>query len=281
MQQFSIRIGKQLLEWDKPIVMGIVNVTPDSFSVHCSSCTEAEVLASVTMAVQQGASMLDIGGYSTRPGAVEVSEDEEYRRLEVALRTIRSHYPEMPLSIDTFRSKVAERVVNQFGYVVINDVSGGEWDSDMFSFVARSRVPYILTHTGWKDIHQSLRPRRYEDILSEVLDFFQTGVDRLSRMGVTDIILDPGFGLGKSVEESYCLLRHLDLFRTFHLPLLAGLSRKSMFFKPLGITPMQALNATTAGNMLALERGASILRVHDVSEAQQAIQIYCLTHQND
>lgn len=281
MQQFSVRIGQRLLEWNRPIVMGIVNVTPDSFSVHCSSCTEAAVLASVTMAVQQGASILDIGGYSTRPGAVEVSEDEEYDRLEVALRTIRNHYPDMPLSVDTFRSRVAERVMHRFGDIIINDVSGGEWDSEMFAFVSRSRVPYILTHTGWQDIHQSLRPRRYEDILSEVLDFFQTRIDCLSRMGVTDIILDPGFGLGKTVEESYCLLRHLDLFQTFRLPVLAGLSRKSMFFKPLGITPMQALNATTAGNMLALERGASILRVHDVCEAQQAVQIYCLTHQND
>ena len=182
---------------------------------------------------------------------------------------------------DTFRSRVAERVMHRFGDIIINDVSGGEWDPEMFAFVSRSRVPYILTHTGWQDIHQSLRPRRYEDILSEVLDFFQTRIDSLSRTGVTDIILDPGFGLGKTVEESYCLLRHLDLFQTFRLPVLAGLSRKSMFFKPLGITPMQALNATTAGNMLALERGASILRVHDVCEAQQIIQIYCLTHQND
>ena len=273
---YSIRIGKQLLELSHPLVMGIVNVTPDSFSVHCSSCKEAEIMSVVSGMLQAGAGIIDVGGYSTRPGAAFVSEDEEWHRVSVALRAIRSAWSDAVVSLDTFRSEIALRAVEEYGPLIINDVSGGLWDENMFDAVSRARVPYILTHTRWVTPQQALSPAE-DDVVSEVLHFLEERLDRLHRMGVADVIIDPGFGLGKTVEESFTLLRELAVFRTLHCPLLAGLSRKSMLFKPLGISPMQALNATTAANTLALAHGADILRVHDVQEAQQVVRIHRLT----
>lgn len=273
---YSIRIGKQLLELSHPLVMGIVNVTPDSFSVHCSSCKEAEIMSVVSGMLQAGAGIIDVGGYSTRPGAAFVSEDEEWHRVSVALRAIRSAWSDAVVSLDTFRSAIALRAVEEYGPLIINDVSGGLWDENMFDAVSRARVPYILTHTRWVTPQQALSPAE-DDVVSEVLHFLEERLDRLHRMGVADVIIDPGFGLGKTVEESFTLLRELAVFRTLHCPLLAGLSRKSMLFKPLDISPMQALNATTAANTLALAHGADILRVHDVQEAQQVVRIHRLT----
>lgn len=281
MNHFSIRIAKQLYTWDSPQIMGIVNVTPDSFAVHCPSITEADVLASIATQVQQGAAILDIGGYSTRPGAEDITPDEEWRRLSLAMHLIRQHYPNMPVSVDTFRSEIAERVIDTFGDIIVNDVAGGDWDDKMFGLIARKRVPYILTHNGWKDMSQAPAKRTYDDIVAEVLHFFQDRTSALHQMGVADIILDPGFGLGKNVEENYRLLRNMEVFQTLGHPVLAGLSRKSMLFKPLAITPQDALNATTVANTLALLHGADILRVHDVREAQQTIRIYQLTQQED
>ncbi|MBP5477099.1 MAG: dihydropteroate synthase [Paludibacteraceae bacterium] len=273
---YSVRIGKQLLELSHPLVMGIVNVTPDSFSVHCSSCKEAEIMSVVSGMLQAGAGIIDVGGYSTRPGAAFVSEDEEWHRVSVALRAIRSAWSGAVVSLDTFRSSIALKAVEEYGPLIINDVSGGLWDENMFDAVSRARVPYILTHTRWVTPQQALSPAE-DDVVSEVLHFLEERLDRLHRMGVADVIIDPGFGLGKTVEESFTLLRELAVFRTLHCPLLAGLSRKSMLFKPLDISPMQALNATTAANTLALAHGADILRVHDVQEAQQVVRIHRLT----
>ena len=273
---YSVRIGKQLLELSHPLVMGIVNVTPDSFSVHCSSCKEAEIMSVVSGMLQAGAGIIDVGGYSTRPGAAFVSEDEEWHRVSVALRAIRSAWSGAVVSLDTFRSSIALKAVEEYGPLIINDVSGGLWDENMFDAVSRARVPYILTHTRWVTPQQALSPAE-DDVVSEVLHFLEERLDRLHRMGVADVMIDPGFGLGKTVEESFTLLRELAVFRTLHCPLLAGLSRKSMLFKPLDISPMQALNATTAANTLALAHGADILRVHDVQEAQQVVRIHRLT----
>lgn len=279
MQEFFLKIGQRLSSFRTPVTMGILNVTPDSFAVHCADCSKETILTAAQSLLQQGATILDIGGCSTRPGAALISEDEEWERVSTALSVIRSAFPSAVLSLDTWRSGIAARAIAEFGDMIINDVSGGQWDAEMFPLLSRARVPYILTHTGWADMQQHLLPRKYPtDILAEVLDFLQSRLDTLRQMGAGDIILDPGFGLGKTVEESYLLLQHLDLFQVLHCPVLAGLSRKSMFFKPLGITPQQALNATTAANAIALERGAQILRVHDVKEAQETIQIHCLTH---
>ena len=274
---YSLRFGNRLVEFSSPLVMGILNVTPDSFSVHCSSCKEAEVLASVSAMLQAGADMIDVGGYSTRPGAAFVSEEEEWSRLDVALRAIRKTWQDVVISVDTFRSTIARKAIDQYEVQIINDVSGGLWDDRMYEIVSRARVPYILTHTRWVSPSQELAPAE-DNVVSEVLHFFDERLDMLHRMGVADVIIDPGFGLGKSVEESYTLLREMDVFRTLHCPILAGMSRKSMLFKPLGITPAEALNATTAVNMLALSHGADILRVHDVREARQAVTLYQLTY---
>ena len=273
---YSIRCAERLLQLDHPLVMGIVNITPDSFAVHCSSCSEAEVMATVARMRQAGVDIVDVGGYSTRPHAPAVSEEEEWRRVSTALRAIRATWQEAVVSVDTFRSGIAEKAVNEYGVQIINDVSGGLWDNDMFATVARLQVAYVLTHTRWLTPDQQLSEPE-EDVVSEVLHFLQDNLDRLRRMGVADVVIDPGFGLGKSVEENYRMLRELEVFQTLHCPVLAGISRKSMLFKPLQITPDKALNATTAANMLALERGANILRVHDVEEARQAIQIYQMT----
>lgn len=276
----SLRFGKRLVELTSPQVMGIVNITPDSFSVHCSSCSEAEVLASVSNMLQAGADIIDVGGYSTRPGAAFVSEEEEWHRVSVALRAIRSAWKDVFISLDTFRSSIAQKAIEQYDVQIINDVSGGQWDERMYDIVSCARVPYILTHTRWITPSQESAPA-CEDVVSEVLHFLEERLNRLHQMGVSDVIIDPGFGLGKSIEESYTLLRELDVFQVLQCPVLAGMSRKSMLFKPLGITPLEALNATTAVNMLALSHGADILRVHDVLEARQAVQLYRMTYPKD
>ncbi|MCR4664253.1 MAG: dihydropteroate synthase [Paludibacteraceae bacterium] len=272
----SLRIGDRLIETASPLVMGIVNVTPDSFAIHCSSCDEAEVAKVVENMMQEGVDIVDVGGQSTRPGAAIVSEEEEWRRVSLALRAIRSRWSDAVLSLDTFRSSIAHRAIDEYGVQIINDVSGGRWDERMYETVSCAHVPYILTHTRWTTPEQASEEAT-SDVVSEVLHFLEKQLDRLHRMGVADVIVDPGFGLGKNVEENYRLLREMEVFKALHCPVLVGLSRKSMLFKPLGITPQEALNATTAANILALERGADILRVHDVREARQAIEIYKLT----
>lgn len=281
MQNYSIRVGGQLIDLTNPVVMGILNATPDSFAVHSESLMEADVKKYAEKLLSEGAEMIDIGGYSTRPGAKDVSLEEEWQRVEIALKVIRENWPETIVSVDTWRTEVARRAIKYYGDIIINDVSGGAWDEGIFELAARARVPYILMHTGWKSIRQEWLPRRYEDILAEVLAFLQEKTDELHQMGVADVILDPGYGFGKTLEENYRLLNHLDLFQTIDCPILAGLSRKSMFFKPLQITPQEALPATIAANMIALERGAKILRVHDVKAAKDTIKVYQLTHSQE
>ena len=276
-----------LLGLDKPVVMAILNITPDSFvpstrlletpsnsPLKGENWDEERVLAQAERALAEGAAILDIGGYSTRPGAAEVSEAEEWRRVALALGAIRQRFPEAVVSVDTFRADVARRAVDEYEADIINDISGG--CEEMYEAVAERHVPYVLMHMrGTPKTMQQMTD--YEDIMSEMMAYFQSRIDRLHRMGVADVIVDPGFGFAKTVEQNYEVLRRMQEFEALGCPLLAGLSRKSMFYKPLGITPEEALNATTAANMLALERGANILRVHDVRAAVETREVYVRT----
>lgn len=267
-----INIKGTLMDFATPKVMAIINVTTDSFARHCTNITEAEILRWAAEALSEGADILDIGGCSTRPGSVPPSEEEEWRRVRLAVTAIRREWPEAVLSVDTWRASVARQAVEQ-GVDIVNDISGGQFDERMFETIADLRVPYILTHTRAKpDVMQQFTD--YDDLMSEILGFLQERVDMLHRMGVKDVILDPGFGFSKTTEQNYTLLRNLNCLGVLGLPILAGVSRKSMITKVLDISPDEALNGTTALHMLALQNGADILRVHDVKEAKQVITLY-------
>ena len=271
--QKTININGRLLDLTTPKVMAIINVTTDSFARHCTNITEAEILRWAAEALSEGADILDIGGCSTRPGSTPPTEEEEWRRVRLAASAIRREWPEAILSVDTYRASVARRAVEEQGVHIINDISGGQFDDKMFEVVADVRVPYILTHT--RALPDTMQQHTdYADLMSEVLDYLQARVNTLHNMGVADIILDPGFGFAKTTEQNYELLRKLEYLKVLGLPILAGLSRKSMITRPLGITPDEALPGTIALQMLALCNGASILRVHDVKEAKQIITLY-------
>ncbi len=269
----SVNIGGKLLSIDEPIVMGIVNVTPDSFYESCKHITECNVLAYAGRALQEGAKILDIGGYSSRPNAAEVTTEEEWKRVGSALRWIRGAFPEAILSIDTFRAEIARRAVEEYGVQIVNDISGGEVDERMFETVADLQVPYILMHM--RGTPQTMQEETdYTHLMAEIIDYFQQKVNRLHQMGVRDVMLDPGFGFAKTIDQNYELLHKMHYLQTFGLPLLVGVSRKSMIYKALGIDSEDALNGTTALHILALQQGAKILRVHDVRAAVEAIQLY-------
>lgn len=274
MPSLSINIHSRLMDFSVPRIMAILNVTPDSFAVHCDTVCEADVLKDALAAVQAGADILDIGGCSTRPGSVPVDETEEWRRVSLALHAVRSALPDIPISVDTFRPMVARRAVEE-GADMINDVSGGQTTPEMWEVVSRTRVPYIIGYPA-APVNETDAVR----LQAHMLDFFQSGLDRLYRMGVADVVLDPCFGFAKTQAQNYTLLNHLDVLQVLQAPVLVGVSRKSMLCNPLQLTPDTALNATTAAHMMALERGANILRVHDVAAAKEAIKIYQLTRQN-
>ncbi len=269
----SLHIGSHLLRLDTPVVMAILNSTPDSFVPSTRLATEADAVRAAEKALREGATILDIGGYSTRPGAAEVSPEEEWRRVHRAASAVRRAFPEAILSVDTYRAEVARRAVLEDNVQIINDVSGGTLDEAMFDTVAALHVPYILMHMrGTPRTMQTLTD--YDDILSDMVAFFQTRIDRLSQLGVSDVIIDPGFGFSKTLEQNYYVLAHLRELAVLGKPILAGISRKSMLYKALGITQEEALNATTAANMVALLGGASILRVHDTRAAVEAVRIF-------
>lgn len=275
---YTVSVSGRLLSLEKPVVMAILNATPDSFVASTRLSGEAEVVRAAERAIAEGATILDIGGYSTRPGAAEVSPEEEWARVDMATSAIRREFPDAILSVDTFRADVARRAVRENGVAIINDISGGQLDPEMFATVAELHVPYILMHMrGTPATMQSLT--EYDDLMAELIAFFQSRVDTLARMGVQDVIVDPGFGFSKTVEQNYHLLAHLHDLTLLGCPILAGLSRKSMLYKALGCSAEEALNATTAANMLALMGGANILRVHDVKAAKEAVEIYCRTQQ--
>lgn len=271
---FSINVKGRLLRYERPAVMGIVNVTPDSFYAGSRTQCEADVRRRVASLMEAGADMLDVGAYSTRPGSPEVTAAEEQRRLEVGLEALRREAPEVPVSVDTFRAAVAREAVTSLGADIVNDVTGLDGDPDMLATVAALRCPYILMHMrGTPATMQSLTdyPR---GVVAEVLEAMSRKVRQLRLDGVNDVIADPGFGFAKTVEQNYELLDAIALMRdSLDAPVLAGVSRKSMICRPLGITPAEALAPTTAVNTMAVLRGASILRVHDALEARQALTL--------
>lgn len=275
----TLNLRGRLLELREPQIMGILNVTPDSFYSDSRTPDEAHITDRVRQMMDEGADMIDIGGYSSRSGADDVTPEEEMGRLRRGLRIVRKLYPEVPVSVDTFRADVARMCIEEEGADIINDISGGMMDRQMFRTVARLGVPYILMHMQGTPDTMQVAPH-YDNLRREVMLYFAERIDRLCQMGVKDIIVDPGFGFGKTLEHNYELMNHLEDFAVFNLPLLVGISRKSMIYKLTGGTPRTSLNGTTVLNTISLVKGAHILRVHDVKAAAEAKQIYMAMKQN-
>lgn len=270
---YSLNLNGTILSLETPVVMGIINSTPDSFYNGCRGETEKEIIACAEKALQEGAAILDIGGYSSRPNAASVPTEEEWQRVDIALRGIRKEFPYAILSVDTFRAEIARRAVLQHGVQIINDISGGESDPNMFRTVAKLHTAYILMHM--QGTPQTMQQHTmYNNLMADIIDYFQCKTATMRQMGITDIIIDPGFGFAKRLQQNYALLRKLPYLQILNLPLLVGISRKSMIYKPLQNTPQEALNGTTALHILALQGGANILRAHDVKAAKEAITLY-------
>lgn len=267
-----INVNGKLLDLNVPRVMGILNVTPDSFYEQSRTMDWRDLVRRIRQMLHDGADIIDVGGCSTRSGADDVSPEEEKGRLERALEAIRYVSADAVVSVDTYRAQVARWCVEKYGVAIINDISGGTLDADMFDVVAHTGVPYILTHIKGSPRTMQRCPT-YKDVVREVNLFFSKRVEELRERGVKDIILDPGFGFGKSESHNYQLLKSLDNFRLHGLPLLVGVSRKSMIHHVLGVKPDQALNGTTVVNTICLMKGANILRVHDVRPAVEAVKI--------
>ena len=267
-----INVNGRLMDLSEPQVMGILNVTPDSFYAGSRAETEQDIIRRLHQIMDEGASIVDIGGYSSRPGAQEVSAEEEMERLRMGLKLIRKHRPDAVVSVDTFRADVAKMCAEEYGVAIINDISAGQMDEQMFPTIARLGIPYIIMHMKGTPQDMQVNPQ-YGHFLKEVFYYFSEKVQRLRDLGVKDIIIDPGFGFGKNLEHNYELMNHLEEFSLFELPLLVGVSRKSMIYKLLDITPQEALNGTTVLNTVALLKGANILRVHDVKEAVETVRI--------
>lgn len=257
----------------KPLVMGILNVTPDSFFDGGNYVGELAIIKRVERMVEEGANILDVGAYSTRPGAAFVDTKEELARIMPTIELIRKYHPKMLISIDTFRSQVAREVNQCMGPVIINDISGGTMDEKMFDYVAENRIPYILMHIQGTPQTMQKNPH-YDHVVRDVERFFLEQIAKLKERDFDQIILDPGFGFGKTLEHNYDLLDEMEQFTRLNYPMLVGVSRKSMIYKLLNTTPQQALNGTTVINTIALMKGAKILRVHDVKEAVEAVTIY-------
>lgn len=268
----SLQVNGQLVELSSPKVMGILNITPDSFYSGCRTETEMGIAQRVEQIISEGADFIDVGACSTRPNAPLADQDEEMARLRKGLSVIQRIAPEAVISVDTFRSDVATMCVEEFGVGMINDISAGEMDDKMFNTIARLKVPYIMMHMKGTPQTMQIAPQ-YDHFLKEIFYFFSEKVQKLRDLGVKDIILDPGFGFGKTLEHNYQLMNHLEEFKLFELPLLVGISRKSMIYKLLDTTPEEALNGTTVLNTIALQKGAHILRVHDVKAAVEAVKI--------
>jgi len=262
--QYSLNINGRLLDLSEPQVMGILNVTPDSFYSGSRKQTEDEIESRVRQIIGEGASIIDIGAYSSRPNADDVSPSEEMERLRKGLTVIQRVAPDAIVSVDTFRADVAKMCVEEYGVGIVNDISGGMLDKDMFATVAKLGIPYILMHMQGTPQNMQQNPH-YDDVVKEVFMYFAEKVQRLRDLGVKDIILDPGYGFGKTVEHNYELMNHQEELLDFGLPLLVGISRKSMIYKALGITADEALNGTSVLNTISLLKGANILRVHDVA----------------
>lgn len=267
-----INAGGKLLDLAIPRVMGILNITPDSFYSGSRYITDEEILSAATRMLEDGADILDIGGYSSRPGAADISIQEESARVLKAIKLINREFPEAIISVDTFRADIAREAVVECGATMINDISGGDADSEMFSTIEKLNVPYILMHMKGNPRSMQNKPV-YEDIVADILKWFGERIFRLNSAGLKDIIIDPGLGFGKTIDHNFELLRRLGDFSIAGLPVLVGISRKSMIWKTLDISADEALNGTTALNAIALFNGTDILRVHDVKEAVQTVQL--------
>lgn len=268
----TLNIRGRLMDLSTPRVMGILNVTPDSFYAGSRTPGAEAVAARVRQIRDEGADFIDIGAYSSRPGAADVPAAEEMERLRMGLGVIAREAPEMPVSVDTFRADVARMCVEEYGVSIINDIAGGQLDAAMFDTVAHLGVPYVLMHMQGTPQTMQREPH-YDDVVAEVFQTLARGAQRLHAMGAADVILDPGFGFGKTVAQNYDLLAHLDELVALGLPVLVGVSRKSMIWRLVGGGPEDALNGTTAIHAIALMKGASILRVHDVKAATEAVKI--------
>lgn len=268
----TITLNKLPLDLSTPVVMGILNVTPDSFYDGGKYMTETAVIRRIHQIVEEGAGIIDVGAYSTRPGAAFVDEQEELGRLSWAVELVRKYYPNLPVSIDTFRAGVAREIVSCLGEVIVNDISGGTLDENMFDFVAETGVPYIMMHIQGTPQTMQQNPV-YEDVVREVRQFLTERIAVLNAKGFDNIILDPGFGFGKTLAHNYELMSGMDTYQDLGYPLLVGISRKTMIYKLLGGTAQDALNGTTVLNTIALLKGANILRVHDVKEAVETVRI--------
>lgn len=269
----TIRVNGQLMNLSTPKVMGILNVTPDSFYAGSRKETTSDIAYRVEQIITEGADMIDIGAYSSRTNAEHVSTKEEMARLRKGLEIIREVAPEAIVSVDTFRADVASMCVEEYGAALINDISGGQMDERMFDTVARLNVPYIMMHMQGTPQDMQLHIH-YNHLRMEIMQYFALKVQELYARGVKDIIIDPGFGFGKTLAHNYELFKHLEDFKLFGLPLLVGISRKSMIYKLLDSSPEEALNGTTVLNTIALTKGADILRVHDVKACVEAVRIF-------
>lgn len=271
---FSLNLQGRLVEYTRPVVMGILNITPDSFYAASRVARSDEVKSRAEAMIAAGAGMLDIGGYSSRPGADDVSPEEELQRLGIAMEAVRSIDSNIPVSVDTFRASVARVAVEELGADIINDISGGDLDRAMFDTVADLHVPYVLMHMhGTPSTMQTLTEYPEDDVVAGVLQELAPKVIRLAEMGVADVIVDPGFGFAKTLSQNYDLLARLGVLHSLGKPLLVGMSRKSMIARAAGVEPSEALAGTVAANTVALLQGAAILRVHDVEAARQAVAV--------
>jgi dihydropteroate synthase len=275
-----INVRGRLISLDEPKVMGVINVTQDSFYSGSRYTSDDSVLAAASAMLHDGADFIDIGGYSSRPGAVAISAGEERERVIRAIKLIVREFPQAIISVDTFRSEIAREAVSDCGAHIINDISGGEADPGMFPLLAQLKVPYILMHMQGTPATMQTNPV-YDDVVADILQWFGKKIVQLNSMGVADIIIDPGFGFGKTAEHNFDMLRRLGDFRAAGLPILAGISRKSMVWRTLEQTPGEALNGTTVLNTIALMNGADILRVHDVKEAKEAVKLLTMVRKVD
>ena len=275
----TLNIRGKIVDLSSPKVMGIINLTPDSFYDGGYYRTEKQLVNQIEKMVAEGADFIDIGAYSSRPGAEEISFEEEMKRIQQGLQIIDRHFSQLIISVDTFRAQVA-KLACENGASLINDISGGTLDPDMFTTVAQLDVPYIMMHMRGNPKSMN-HLTKYDNLLKEILEFFKIRLFNITNLGVKDVIIDVGFGFAKSIGQNYELLKNLSYFQILNAPILAGLSRKSMIYKNLGATPQNALNGTTVLNTVALVNGASILRVHDVREAKEAIKLFELTYRSD
>ena len=272
-REFSLNLNGEPVSISEPLVMGILNVTPDSFYGGSRHAGPSDAARAAREMLEQGARLIDVGGASSRPGAEEIPEEEELNRLRPVMEALRNELPDALVSVDTWRSGVVRELHRQFRIDMVNDITAGLWDPAIAETVAELGIPYLIMHMQGTPSDMQVDPR-YTDVTDELLQFFGARIHHLRKLGINDILIDPGFGFGKTTEQNYQLLRELDAFGVLELPVAVGISRKGMIYKPLGCTPEEALNGTTAAHMAALMRGANLLRVHDVKAAVETVKIF-------